>query len=249
MEKKDILEILLEDNKNKYKLIVFVALFENKNTEYYKQYLSNREYKYYDSLEYPKRKNTYLISRYMAKKAIGYYVGKDFPREFFIINGFFGQPIIKELTTHNNLQISITHCENIGACIVYDESILIGIDIERIRKDSKSIIEYCSEINKIGLSRTIDCKEENEFYTIIWTLMEAISKVIKTGFTVDMGIFEIKNIEKLNNTYICYYKNFPHFIGKSFVFDKYVVSIVYPKKFKDSIDINLIQRMFQSTFK
>ncbi|WP_032113934.1 4'-phosphopantetheinyl transferase superfamily protein [Candidatus Paracaedibacter symbiosus] len=67
------------------------------------------------------------------------------------------------------------------------------------------------------------------FLTLFWTVKEALSKVIKCGFTIPSELLEIGDIQLKENYVESKFKNFQQYQALSFSVANYVCSIVHPK--------------------
>lgn len=65
--------------------------------------------------------------------------------------------------------------------------------------------------------------------TILWTAKEALSKVLKTGLTMDMKLFEINQLEE-RDIYRGSFTIFTQYQFLSFIIEDTVFTIVTPKK-------------------
>ena len=186
---------------------------------------TGKEKEYFVSLTGEHRKISYLLGRISVYEALKKIDDKKY-KDFQITNGIFGQPILHS----EEFEVSITHTRNIGGCVRYSSEMLLGIDIEEINENHclamSSIItdsEYC-EIKKIIPSETIAL-------TTIWTLKEALGKAIKVGLTLPTDFMAIRP-EKYNWQKRCLvstFESFPQYKAKSFLSEKNVMSIVYPR--------------------
>ena len=193
---------------------------------------------YFNELEFDRRKRSYLIGRYAAKQAIANLVQKENLQNILIQQGIFNQPVVR-CEMHQNIQVSITHCEEFGAAIAFPEAHPMGIDLQEINERRREVIEsQVSEPEKeiIGkLSHPYDT-----ILTLFWTAKEALSKVLKTGMMTPFTLFEMNVIEVRDDCFIGYFKNFAQYKTLSFVIDKHVCSIVYPKNTELGIDLSSV---------
>jgi 4'-phosphopantetheinyl transferase len=191
------------------------------------KYLHTKELDYYLKLTYERRVRSYLAGRYAAKKAVSSFVQEEHLDKILIEQGIFHQPIVV-YPHQKNIQVSITHCENIGAAIVFPEAIPMGIDIERISIKRKDVLNAQMTDEEKDLIKSFAYPEEIAL-TLLWTAKESLSKILKTGLTIPFNILEIYKLEVKENAVLGYFKNFPQYCVTSFVFNQYVCSITYPK--------------------
>ncbi|KAA1246060.1 4'-phosphopantetheinyl transferase superfamily protein [Aquimarina sp. RZ0] len=197
--------------------------------------LHPEEIEYYKTLRFERRKLSYLLGRVSAKKAIlEFLINEKNGQHISIDFGVFKFPVVKYVK-NQNVQVCISHCENVGVSLAFPEKHPLGIDIEKISEDKiktmKSIIskEEQELISKISLSISVG-------YTLIWTIKEALSKILKTGLTVDFKLFEIKSLEKIDTKYITTFKYFTQYKSTSSHVNNFVCSVVSPKETKCNFD-------------
>ncbi len=206
-------------------------------------FLHPQERKYYETLKFEKRIKSYLFGRFAAKKAIATLIRDDNLTKTLIQAGIFNQPI----TTYEdkqNIQVSISHCDNFGAAIAFPEVHPMGIDIERINIEQNEAIERETTESEIKLIKELHFPYE-KMLTILWTVKEALSKVLKTGLMTPFKIYEIDKIEIRHNYLLSFYKNFAQYKAISFIIDDYICSITYPIKTELNINIHSINETFK----
>ena len=187
------------------------------------------EKKYYASLKFEKRKISYLLGRIAAKTAILELDSiKSTMQSFAINSGVFQFPVVKYIQ-YQNIQVSISHCDFFGVALAFPEEHPLGIDIEEIKED------------RVDVMKTIICEKELDLMnnnllslavgsTMVWTIKESLSKVLKTGLTLDFKFLEIESIEKVGVSYISTFKHFMQYKAISYKIGNYICSIVQPKK-------------------
>lgn len=205
------------------------------------KFLHPKEKEHYTTLRFPKRQQSYLIGRYCAKQAIGHYLSAPHVNQFNIENGIFQHPVV-QCTSAQNIQISISHAGDFGAAIAFSESCPMGIDIEIIGKNTEILSYLTSEeqqlVNKLPISEDIQ-------FILLWSIKEALSKVLKCGLMVPFELLEILSITQQENSMISYFKNFHQYQAFSFLFADKVCSIVYPKNSLLDLDVKAIQDFWQ----
>lgn len=196
--------------------------------------LHPKELEYFLTLKFERRIKSYLAGRYSAKRAISFFVKDENLDRILIEQGIFHQPIVVH-PNKKNIQVSITHCDDLGAAIAFSEELAMGIDIERISDDRKNVLEAQFTVREKALIKFLPYSYEVGL-TFLWTAKEALSKILKTGLTAPFHIFEINKIEIKNSAIISFFENFPQYCTVSFIFGRYVCSITYPKRTELSIE-------------
>lgn len=206
-----------------------------------------------NTLKFEKRQQSYLLGRYAAKQAISRYDTEVTYSDILVKSGVFEYPVTYYLSK-KRIQVTLSHCRNLSIALAFPEVHPMGIDLEYICPNHKITIGAVLTPNEITLIRSypygsdtiinsINTSDivENILYTLLWTSEEALSKVLRIGMTTPFKIYAIKNILPQDNHLICEFENFTQYQAISFLLDKYVCSIVYPKQTYLTINIPLIQ--------
>lgn len=201
-------------------------------------FLHPKELAYFESLIYSKRQYSYLLGRYCAKHAIAAYINFHPFREILIENGVFYYPVVTS-SRESNLQVSISHTDTLGAALAFPEAHPMAIDVEKVCPSNIEIIK--SQLSSAEKKLTFSGDEALQL-TLLWTLKEALSKVLKCGLTVPFEILEVESAEEKENFVTSSFKNFKQYQALSFLVDTTVCSLVYPIKTRLILDISSIQR-------
>ncbi|MFD5261197.1 MULTISPECIES: 4'-phosphopantetheinyl transferase family protein [Bacillus] len=222
-------ELVLEQKKKKYKINVCVcySLSADQYLEIVK-YLHMNENSYFLKIKFKKRLESYLVGRYAAKKAVSAFIKDERLHEIQITPGIFNQPIVKH-SSAMNVQVSISHCDSMGFAIAFSEETPIGIDIERINIDNKNILAAQMTVEEKRLAKFLSLPDET-IYTLLWTAKESLSKVLKTGLTTPLEIYEINKIYISKGILYSYYQNFSQYCTASVISGQHIYSITYPKE-------------------
>lgn len=205
-------------------------------------YLHVSERDYFKNLIYPRKRYSYLMGRFCAKQAISAYLNRDNCTFMFIENGIFQQPVVHN-PLKQNLQVSISHTDTMGAALAFSESCPMGIDIE-VASEIK-LEAMLTQITKAEhrLSSSL-FESEVIAMTNIWTVKEALSKVLKCGLMISYEMLEIAAFRQ-NDQYIhSSFKHLYQYEAVSFSLNNTICSIVYPKNCDFNLDISNIQSIF-----
>lgn len=206
------------------------------------QYLHPQELNYYKTLIVEKRKKSYLLGRYSAKKAISALVGEENPQNTLIKQGFFNHPVVISIN-NQNVQVSISHCEDVGAAIAFPEALPMGIDIERVNPHITNVLESQMTEKEIELSKLFPYSYDTVLI-LLWTAKEALSKVLKTGMLTPSQIYEIKSLTVKHSCIVSKFKNFTQYEGISFNLGCYVCTIIHPKNTETFLNLNYLKNVF-----
>jgi 4'-phosphopantetheinyl transferase EntD len=131
--------------------------------------------------------------------------------------------------------VSISHCDNFGVALAFPEEHPLGVDIEKsdMRRTDTMCSLVCAEeaalISNCNLSMSIGC-------TVIWTIKESLSKIFRTGLTMDVKISEINSLKKVDSIYISTFRHFAQYKAISGCAGDYICSIVMPKNTTPALD-------------
>ena len=190
--------------------------------------LHPEELSYYETLKFDRRRESYLLGRISAKKAIGALSFFEDLSKIAIDAGIFQFPVVKYAITRN-LQVSITHCEGLGIALSYPEVHPLGIDLERTDKANTEAIKQQLTPAELALIRTAPLPEDVAC-TMIWTMKEALSKVLRTGLTMDLKLLEIQSLVREGDVYTSHFRHLIQYRAISCHAGAYVCSIVVPGK-------------------
>jgi phosphopantetheinyl transferase len=198
--------------------------------------LHPKEREIYYSYTHESRRRSYLAGRYAAKRAVALYSKESDLSRIWIARGVFGQPVV---IYGHNIQVSITHCDDAAAAIAFSERIPLGIDMERVRRDSVPALEDQVTSREKQLLHALSHSDEISL-SLLWTVKEALSKVLRTGLTLPFRILELKELEYRNGVYVSTFENFYQYETVSVLFLPYVCSVTYPKG--TTVDIETLQK-------
>ena len=194
----------------------------------------------YSELSFERRQHSYLLGRYCAKRALNNFIHTDL-KSIYIEAGVFDFPVT-HIPIENKWQVSISHCDSLCCTIAFPETHPMGIDIEKV---NESNIEFLSS-HITEKDRRIICElniADDKAYTLIWTVKEALSKVLRCGLTSPFDIFDIKQVDSNNTYWFSEFINFPQYKAITFQLSNSVLaSIVYPRLTTLHIDIQHIQQ-------
>ncbi|RBL89848.1 4'-phosphopantetheinyl transferase family protein [Chitinophaga flava] len=197
--------------------------------------LHPEEKAYYNTLKFDKRKMSYLLGRIASKKAVCELTEENNMPSVLISTGIFQFPVVKT-TRHQNIQVSISHADDIGIALAFPEEHPLGIDLEKVNPDKIDTIKSqlgASEIALITachLSLPVGC-------TTIWTIKEGLSKILKTGLMMNFQLLEIQTLEKHGNVYTSTFRHFPQYKAISCLVSDYICSIILPKNTTPELDL------------
>lgn len=143
--------------------------------------------------------------------------------------GIWGQPIL-ECNEECDMGISISHCNELVAVLLYDRELVLGIDVET-DKEMSSLL--CNKIFTASEKNIIKkCCHNNLGKLLFWCAKEALSKCLLTGLNISFECLEIENIHQENNYWVGSYSKFKQYGFIGFLYDKTVIVICFPKIYR-----------------
>ncbi|MFY0255281.1 4'-phosphopantetheinyl transferase family protein [Chitinophaga sp. 30R24] len=177
----------------------------------------------------------YLLGRHAAKLAAAHFTHIA-PANIRITSGVFGQPVLY-CPGYSNLQVSIAHSEEVSMAIVFPESHPMAVDIEAITNYSYIPPVTIQEADLMALLPYSGTEKQ----LLFWTAKEALSKVLKTGFTTDLSLFQIKTAIVENGALECTFTHFVQYKAICWIAGNIVCALVLPEK--SQIDIIAVQAL------
>jgi len=180
----------------------------------------------------PRKKRSYLLGRYAAKLGLSRYLQDPDLLTCSVERGALGQPLVKSQRMEVP-EISLSHSGNHGACLVFPAGQQFGLDLEEIKPKgnrSAAIETHLTEKEQKLYARWKDTVGEVELLYLIWTVKEALSKVLRCGLTLP---FEALGLDSLEWKEGVLHSRFTHFIqyrGISEWKDNMALSLVFPWK-------------------
>ncbi|UYX52545.1 4'-phosphopantetheinyl transferase superfamily protein [Bacillus thuringiensis] len=188
--------------------------------------LHNKEKEHYYSIESVERKKSYLFGRYCVKRAMILNGMTKKQREVCIDYGEFNHPIVTH-GNEKNIQVSLSHSNDVAVSLLFTQKHILGIDIEKITNESANIM---SEILFDKERNFIQKENENIILVSMWSAKEALAKSLRIGFSASLKIFEISEIYFKENKLNVHFTFFPHLKVEGIIINDYVLSIACLKQ-------------------
>lgn len=196
--------------------------------------LHKNELEYFKGLKYYKRQKSYLVGRYACKSVLSQFFIEPNYGQIEIDSGIFGQPLIRYLSRETG-NVSLSHNDKYAVAIACSERYPMAIDIETADVNKVSIIRSQLTDEEELLVKS-DIYPEYVIITVLWTVKEALSKVIKCGLTIPLEILEVYRPQIVKDCLILEFKNFPQYHAYTWIVNDQVMSIVYPKNINITVE-------------
>ena len=208
-------------------------------------WLHPKEKDIYDNYSSELRRHSYLLGRLSSKLAVSQLCQTPNPKDFWIDMGIFNFPVVRAIE-FQNIQVSISHSGSIGFSIAFPEAHPMGVDVERV--DAKNQEAVLSQLTAKEIKQFSKLEWENDVtYTALFSIKEALSKILRTGMMLDFKFLEIDDCRKeAGDSYECSYKNFPQYKAYAFRQSQYIFSFALPRNTK--ISTEKIRELFSNCF-
>lgn len=170
----------------------------------------------------------YLRGRLAAKLALGcLHEALDW-QDVAIERGVFGQPIVSSRMLAN-MQVSISHSGGWAAALAFPEAHPMAIDLEVFRANQQEVIRANMRHAELAAMAATGVHETMGL-TLLWTIKESLSKVLRTGLMTPFEIYAIDAIRDQGGLLVSTFQNFAQYRCLSFLIADLGVSICLPKR-------------------
>jgi len=205
--------------------------------------LHPREIEIFESDAHGRWQCGYLRGRLCAKSTLrALHHGFDF-RQVMIDRGVFGHPVVLSGTLAN-AQVSLSHSGRWAAAVAFHESHPLAIDIEVHAENKQDVIlanMTAAEIDAIAATRLSAAMGP----TVLWTIKESLSKVLRTGLMSPFEIYAIDRITEEDGLIVSRFRNFAQYKCLSFAIGDLALSLTLPKRTRVDLNFNSWDAIFR----
>lgn len=139
----------------------------------------------------------------------------------WVDRGEFGQPVLREA---GPWAVSLAHAGPCVAALVHDCATPLGLDVEMISERTLSIASrtFQTPAHAIGLHDLTPIRT--------WTAAEALSKAIRTGFTINTELLESSIVSRDGDVAHHSYAHFPQYAALTWREGSVVFAIAAPRR-------------------
>lgn len=177
----------------------------------------------------------YLLGRHAAKLAAVDFTGVA-GANIRIHPGVFGQPVLS-CPGYGNLQVSITHSGGSAMAVVFPEAHPMAIDIELL--DGDRFLPPLTPAEELLVASLPYTTEEQTY--LLWTAREALSKVLRTGLTTDLELFNVKSLAINGSFLVAEFQHFMQYKAISWRAGNIACSLVLPQR--SQVDMAALQML------
>jgi phosphopantetheinyl transferase len=191
-----------------------------------KNVFSPLEIQQFSRFELKKRRDSYALGRYATKKGILELFPYIDAQSITVDIMSSGVPTLQGL---ENTEVSISHIPGFGVAAIFDKRGPMGIDFEKLSPEKLDVFKYLATAKDEVVLNELNEVGELSKYGSLWTIKEALSKVLRTGLKIDFEQLEVGSVNIENDVIKYSFKYFPQFEGVSFICGEYVLGIVCHK--------------------
>jgi 4'-phosphopantetheinyl transferase len=178
------------------------------------------------------RYSEFVHSRYITKKAVQNLMPDILMNDIQVLKGVFEQPVLEISNCSASYDVSVSHKDNIAASLVFPQYHPAGIDIDVVAPQNMTALNRMITAHEQHI-----CREGSERKMVIYTAKEALSKIMKCGLMVPVHFLEVNAIQKEGTFYSGVFTNFCQYQFISFAGDDHIITMVFPKKSKCTIEL------------
>jgi 4'-phosphopantetheinyl transferase len=200
-------------------------------------FLHKNELLYFKTRKFEKRQKDYLTGCYVAKCVAAAYLNETDLVTIEIASGVFNQPLVRYMGW-NIPGVSLSHSHEWSVALSFPWGHPMALDVEKVDPKRVDVLKRQLTEYEIDLVQRRG-KDESIDYFQIWTMKEALSKVLGCGLTTPFHVLEIKTPHfQENGDAECYFRNFGQYKCHSWIIRGYALSIVLPRKTEINLDVH-----------
>lgn len=182
----------------------------------------------YDAFPSTRRKESFLLGRLSARQAVLGLTGIDTPHAIWIDTGVFQFPVVRGAGLRN-IQVSISHCDNIGFSVAFPEAHPLGVDVEKVGGETEeAVLSQLTGKEKMLLR---SCGQDHTAgYTAVFSMKEALSKILRTGMMLDFQFLEVEEAKVLKGALACTFTHFGQYKAFARFQKPHVFSMALPRR-------------------
>ena len=184
----------------------------------------------------PRRQLSFLRGRRCAKQALGQLCLERDLTAFSILPGVFGQPVVHS-RKEAHAEISIAHTDALAVALAFPKGHPMAVDVEQVTTENAAVIRQQLTVREWDLARN-SFDSEQEAAVLCWVMKEALAKVLLTGLTTPIAIYEIAELSSAGTQWECLFKNFMQYKAHAFFLAGHVCAFVCPKNTKLKLQTN-----------
>jgi 4'-phosphopantetheinyl transferase len=144
--------------------------------------------------QFPKRRRDWLLGRWTAKSALAQLMPAPLrPMTHWQIEADSdGAPVVRLDGQRKNIPISLSHSAGQAICVLSEEPMRMGCDLEKVETRSHSFEETFFTSGELKLLERVPAGDRASLVTLIWCAKESTLKALRTGLKADTRRVRLK---------------------------------------------------------
>jgi len=161
----------------------------------HERWLTRREATVLAGFKFPKRRRDWLLGRWTVKSALSRLLpDQDRPMtDWQILADRDGAPMVLEDGRKTGIPVSLSHSGNLALCVLAEEAMQVGCDLEAIEARSRSFEETFFTHSELTLLDQHPCSDRARLVTLVWSAKESALKILRLGLKADTRRVELKS--------------------------------------------------------
>lgn len=156
-------------------------------------FLHHRERQRWQAFKHAKRADDYLRGRYCSKRATAVLNPDQPAAQIMVDSGVFHQPLLV-CPADPQLMVSLSHASQITAAVVFPAAHPMAVDVEDIDPGNAEELRAQLTDSESNMLAGLSTFSELEVITAMWTIKEALSKVLGSGLTAPLSLYEVSTV-------------------------------------------------------
>ena len=195
--------------------------------------LGPAELAHFRQLQFPLRRGSYLLGRIALKRALGALLPEPRLERLEILSGVFGQPLVRAAAPAA-AEISLAHSHGVALGAACAAGHPVGIDLELIEPARVDVFTRVFTPEEFTLLAGAGVPQPPAGF-VLWTVKEALSKVLRCGLTVPFEVLRAKSIVPgsagpAGTQWLVEFENFWQYKAHAWIVGAYALAVVIPRK-------------------
>lgn len=190
-------------------------------------FLHVQERQRWQGFKHSKRADDYLRGRYCAKRAVAVLHPDQPATEIKVDSGVFHQPLLL-CPVDPLLRVSLSHASAVTGAVVFPAAHPMAVDIETIAPDNAEELKAQLTALEATMLAGLTAFSELEAITAMWTIKEALSKVLGSGLTAPISLYEVSDIDAQSGLLTARFGHFLQYKALCFRWGRAMCSLVLP---------------------
>jgi 4'-phosphopantetheinyl transferase len=148
---------------------------------------------------------------------------------------------VLKVAGRSNLCVTLSHAGNYALALAFPEEHPMGVDIEEVNSRNVKIVEEQVTAAERQLIRELPGSQEAKLM-MLWSAKEALSKILKTGLTTPLHVYEIHRASWNGEAFVAEFRHFTQYKALMFEFAGHACALAIPRLTEPRLDIAELKR-------